>query len=112
MNVERDKFLTKQMGKCWHESGPGQTDCKYCRRSNDPRYFDFDTENRTFSSWSAFGKLKDFMCKLPDAEAFFDSYIDKLTLHADEVAETFNRLQPDHFADAAYEYLQERENDI
>lgn len=57
MNTERDKFLTKAMGECWHECDWGQTICKHCGRTNDPRYFDFDQENRTFSTPDGFFKL-------------------------------------------------------
>ena len=93
MNTERDKFLTEAVYPDWFDGILASDKIPTC----------------DFSSWPSFGKLKDFMCKLPDSESFFDSYIDKLTLRADEVTETFDRLQPDHFADAAYEYLQENE---
>ena len=37
--------LARFQGKCYHVSDWGQTNCKYCGRTNDPRYFDFDSIN-------------------------------------------------------------------
>lgn len=37
--------LARWQGKCYHVSDWGQTICKYCGRTNDPRYFDFDSIN-------------------------------------------------------------------
>jgi hypothetical protein len=111
MNQKRDKFLTEAMGECWHESGPGQTDCKHCGRNNDPRYFDFDVENHTFSSWSGFGKLwrwsqtqdwwKLFVMSLwclapPDDEYFFVQ---------NNVCLPSDYINPDCFASELYKYL-------
>jgi hypothetical protein len=97
---ERDKYLTEAMGECWHEAN----DLNTCVKCNYPWCAWLD-----YSTWEGFGKLKDFMCNLPDSERFFDSYIDELTQRADDVTETFRRLQPDHFADVVYEFLKERD---
>ena len=43
MNI--NEKLAHWQGKCYHVSDWGQTICKYCGRTNDPRYFDFDTIN-------------------------------------------------------------------
>lgn len=40
-----NEILARWQGKCYHVSDWGQTDCKYCGRTNDPRYFDFDSIN-------------------------------------------------------------------
>lgn len=40
--------LARWQGKCYHVSDWGQTICKYCGRTNDPRYFDFDSINSDY----------------------------------------------------------------
>lgn len=40
--------LARWQGKCYHVSDWGQTTCKYCGRTNDPRYFDFDRINPNY----------------------------------------------------------------
>jgi hypothetical protein len=100
---ERDKYLTEAMGECWHESDWGQTICKHCRRTNDPRYFDFDEQNKTFSSWSGFGKLWNWSQKQEWWMEFKNWYICRNKV-------TFEYLiHPDRFADAVYEFLKEME---
>ena len=87
----RDKFLTEAMGECWHETDWGQTICKHCRRTNDPRYFDFDTQNSTFSTWEGFGKLVGYM-----NEHHLPWMVSNMTLAL---------LDPDKFATQVYNYL-------
>lgn len=106
MNIERDKFLTESIGECWHENeltmdandGSLYWRCRYCHKE--------DIRNIDFSTWEGFGRLKSFMVEHPEHEAFFDTYIDYLTEHAEGISETFNRIQPDFFAYYVYEFLQ------
>lgn len=121
MNTQRDKFLTETMGECWHDLryvSDGDWFCDSCKvwiygynshTGHNEEEFNSHV-NSSFSTWKGFGKLKSFMCNLPDSESFFDVYIDLLTQRADDVTATFERLTPDHFADAAYEYLQDKTN--
>jgi hypothetical protein len=111
---ERDKYLTEAMGECWHEQHIKNDKHIWCVCGEEFTRFSDLREHiayrvESFSTWEGFGKLKDFMCNLPDSERFFDSYIDELTQRADDVTETFRRLQPDHFADVVYEFLKERD---
>ena len=42
---QKMQVVVEATGKCWHESDFGMSICKHCRRTNDPRYFDFDKVN-------------------------------------------------------------------
>jgi len=105
MNMERDKFLAEAMGECWHESNWGQTNCKHCGRTNDPRYFDFNAQNSSFSTWEGFGKLWEWAQKQEwwTYIGFIGNYTEQNTsvefLHKDCI------INPDRFADAVYDYL-------
>lgn len=96
MNTERDKFLTKVMGECWHKSElfiddyHDQVDwrCAYCTITN--------LNNNDFSTWAGFGKLLTW-CKEQD-----DEFLCK-----NEMCLAY--LTPDRFATAVYNYLKEKQ---
>ena len=42
---QKMQAIVESSGECWHEPKFGMSVCKHCRRTNDPRYFDFDKVN-------------------------------------------------------------------
>lgn len=111
MNTVRDAFITKFMGLCWHEFYSDVSKgciCKHC--GLDLKCLNLQHPN--FSSYEDFGKLKELVCKSNFNYRFFHVYIDELTLNVDNISEIFERLTPDHFADALYKYILDNENII
>lgn len=98
MNTERDKFLTEQMGECWHEfSHEKKAPCGtykvcVCGREN----YIFPCDNTYFSTWDGFGKLWEWAQKQP----FWMKMIGKF--HAEGF---YHFINPGRFADAVYEFL-------
>ena len=107
MNIERDKYLTEQMGECWHElAGKKRLVCSKCLK--------LFVNHTDFSTWEGFGKLWDWSQK----QEWWDTFVMKELhyshrTHYDGVNYVYeNRLDdelvnPDRFADAVYEYLKE-----
>lgn len=114
MNEERDKFLTEQMGECWHEaicyyeeqwpySLTYECSCGYRWDQKDR-----DKVNFNFSSWEGFGKLwewaqtKYWFKEIPfnfDDNRYHDCYM----LFPVEF------INPNEFANAIYSYLKDRQ---
>lgn len=93
MKNERDKFLTELIGECFEVYGRHETGtplkCNCCLRplAND------------FSTWEGFGKLKKFVENSEECYRIYDSYLDKIAENVNHVADTFERITPDSFAD-------------
>lgn len=116
MKTERDKFLTEAMGGCWHELvdpgtglifGPNyrapECSCGKTLSRMTPLH-----NNPDFSTWQGFGKLWTWAKEQGWWEGFlFDlgsiniRTRDQLVIHPDYI-------NPDHFADAIYDFLKDR----
>ena len=72
--------LARWQGKCYHVSDWGQTICKYCGRTNDPRYFDFDSIN------------PDYLNDDTAAMSLLDTLVEKWLLVILRVADSNTRL--------------------
>jgi hypothetical protein len=59
MTDEDRKFLTKKMGKCWHEWELDSPDSEYCLHCYTKRGCGLSIENRTFDKWEDFGAVKE-----------------------------------------------------
>lgn len=115
MNKERDKFLTEQLGECWHEAGHRrrisnnmvQRDCA-CGVSSmweiisvEPAKYRF--LRRDFSTWENFGKLWEWSQQQEWWREFsFD------VLRAPYIF--LELINPDNFANAVCEFLKSKEN--
>jgi hypothetical protein len=122
MNEERDKFLTKLIGNCWHEFINGQSShCKYCNRII--RMIDFKCyENfidNNFSTWKGFGNLWEFCCGYEyeiEQKIGQDWWMDFLKQHQPfgyfMDLNFMDLIYPDRFADSIYKYLKERDNKL
>jgi hypothetical protein len=101
-NIYRDKFLTIQLGECWHEFGFQICPiCKICKGTHinltKPFYNNFSTPDGFFKLWNWsqeqewWGALK---WRMSDIDA------------QHHIAERY--IHPDRFADAVYNYLKEK----
>lgn len=93
---ERDKFLTKLMGECYHEICYNGC-CKYCGAHN------FITND--FSSWEGFGKLLGFV----KGQDYWLDLVETLEYNQGQLGfRTFvEQLEANRFADFVYWYMKE-----
>lgn len=97
MSVERDKFLTKAMGECWHDySYPNN--CVKCNKQIQDLYF------IDFSTWSGFGKLWEWAQK----QEWWKPFVYKVNSIDDVYHISNSIIDPDRFADTIYSYLKEK----
>lgn len=114
MNTERDKFLTEQMGECWHEweqvYNEGGSKCKTCGK-----YWPLPPDEETrkviqgcnFSTREGFGKMWEW-AKGHEWWATFTGplYGPKVNNSALPIFNDVDyAINPDRFADAVYEFL-------
>lgn len=92
-NRERDKFLTKLMGECYHERS-AYGFCKHCGAHN------FITNH--FSTWEGFGKLLGFMKK----QDCWNDFVEMYECNKREL--TFIDINPNDFADFVFDYYHMR----
>lgn len=118
--MERNKFLTKVMDKCWHEA-------KYSYRD----YFGIDYEcecglrwseedevpNLDFSTWEGFGKLLEFVISKTKDDDNYEEWAEQFlfTLQVTVLSIGYKipiipikYINPDKFADTLYKFLKER----
>ena len=115
MNRERDKFLTEMMGKCWHESAGMVWICGNCKtdigwRVTNKDSVDVESLNPNFSTWEGFGKLWEFAIKQEWWKSFiyyFNNFSDRVPAEYCEWI-LFERINPDCFANAVYEFLKDK----
>jgi hypothetical protein len=113
-----NKFLTEQMGECWHDRmvpSDGGVRCYKCKAWFTSRYIDrFNSGeyNTNFFTWVGFGKLwewaqaQEWWTNFGDWFYSIDSWHkaqDFKLCHAEYL------IHPDSFANAVYEFLKERE---
>lgn len=66
MNDDRRKMLTEYIGECWHEALPmgfSTAHCQKCTRHHG---------NRTFTTWSDLGVVKEAIEESGDVSGFLD----------------------------------------
>ena len=112
MNTERDKFLLKAMGLCWHEWNIGMTLDKnnphrwtcnkclefyYCLFQDLPLHLDFST-------WYGFGVLWDWAIKQEWWRELKVRMFISRGIHY-EIDTFISFINPDRFADVVYEFL-------
>jgi len=108
MNEERDKFLTKAIGECWHEPEDGYYDysCVHCGiYGRTPK--SVIIKRIDFSTWEVFGKLwewaikqewwTDFCTMSLNEGEYFGGYRLPIVMQ--------RLINPDRFADAVYKFL-------
>ncbi len=110
MNRERDKFLTEEMGECWHEwdnrskyNPPrfAAVICKNCGQSMKNAKM-----NTNLSSWEGFGKLWEWAQKQEWWIGFCEFANNNFLDFAPQGKRLFPSLvHPDRFANALYEFL-------
>lgn len=106
MSTERDKFLTKAMGKCWHEWEHFRGwRCPKCGSLSDNKESERPL-NPNFSTWEGFGKLWSWMSSQEWKDEFMDNHVflDSSVQHD----YMFEFINPNKFADAVYTYLMEK----
>ena len=107
MNEERDKFLTKAIGECWHEPEDGYYDysCVHCGiYGRTPK--SVIIKRIDFSTWEVFGKLWEWAVKQEwweDEFQKYSSFMDDSTICVYE-----GLINPDRFADAVYKFLKRK----
>ena len=108
MNTERDKFLTKAMGECFHQYIGWH--CRYC--GQDAPEPPESEQNPDFSTWTSFGKLWEWAI---DQEWWNKFEFSEYAGHNrnDEFGATLKDIlqgliNPDRFATAVYEFLKEK----
>lgn len=116
MKTERDKFLTEQMGECWHEWKIVEEDSRRSRHQSCEKcgsrytllqYDHIDDQKTSFSTWEGFGKLWEW-AKVHEWWATFTDpfYGPKVNNSALPVFNDVDyAINPDRFADAVYEFL-------
>jgi hypothetical protein len=110
MNQERDKFLTEQMGECWHDGEPFFTNnviyCPKCHKN-----LKAINEENDFSTWEGFGKLWEWAQKQNmEWQCRFNDYCFKLLGYRGGCSYEYIPkliINPDRFADTVYAYLKE-----
>lgn len=118
MNIERNKFLTEMLGECWHgdeiidyrnNASSTQAVCKcgkgslWKSRFNDE---DFQFIQNNFSTWGCFGKLLNLLTHHDRKHDFFAKY--GSIVQGEDGSKFYiedSLIDPDKFADAAYEFL-------
>jgi hypothetical protein len=105
MNSERDRYLTEQMGKCWHEWDKHEI-CVKCYLPMNIRDLSY-RENEDFSTWPSFGILWEWATK---EEWWYDFYLRELNnAYRKNPKFMFDFLiNPDHFSNSVYEFLKDR----
>jgi len=103
-NEARDKFLSKLIGEepfvcVWCGTGANQKRLPVACSAPDGDGHLFKVANINFSTWEGFGKLKEFMDNSEECYRIYDSYLDKIAENGNHVADTFERITPDSFAD-------------
>lgn len=98
MSNERDRYLTEQMGECWHEFGDEGCYCTKCSS------YKVRPKNTDYASWNGFGKLWEWA----QNQTWLCNFI--FTVPG-SVHDTFleHIKSPDRFANAVYSYLKERD---
>ena len=126
MNIERDQFLTIQMGECWHErvcveSGPMFSifRCANCNAkwgnsyTKDNEYSELI--NNDFSTWNGFGKLWNW-CKEQKVINVWTGKKDfsmiEMIMRNGEFGHDLSLINPDKFANAVYDFLKGESNEI
>jgi hypothetical protein len=109
MANRRDKFLTKAMGKIWHEIN--YIGCS-CGEELDSRKYTHEIadfykmhSNTNLSTWAGFGELWEWAQKQEWFSLFLDTFffIDSTNgLNA-----LVHHIHPNRFADAIYDFLNE-----
>lgn len=105
MNEERDKFLTEQMDKCWHEElyryDSFTKRCKVCDKdSRSCTRINFSTPDGFFKLWN-WAKEQEWWEDWKESKEYRNldgAYIINMEFF----------IHPDRFANAIYEFLKER----
>lgn len=105
MNIERDKVLTEMIGECYHEFHNDRAFriCDYCNKGYN--------QTNDFDSWDGLGKLATYCKKQKWWYKFieYNTYTYTITEFCERTNESIF-LDPNKFADAIYEFLQEIQN--
>ncbi len=104
-NTERDKYLTKKMGKCWHKQKlytDAPIGCYVCRHCNETIKWLWENEHPDFSTWQIFGILWRFTIKEGIIVHIYENYNNHIFHHF---------INPNNFATAVYNYYMKREPD-
>jgi len=127
MNTERDKFLTEAMGKCWHEwyQKPNFIDghhCKHCGLywpRKPCKKTQIIIQGCNLSTWEGFGKLWEWALQQEWWDDFIEQHGSQSDPDCDGVFASYGHehistelINPEHFADAIYEYLKGLDNEI
>lgn len=114
ISTERDRYLTEQMGECWHEWEQvfkgGGSKCKTCGK-----YWPLPPDEETrkiiqdckFSTWDGFGKLWEWAKHQKWWDCFFWQMDNKEPLQTEDIE---NLIHPGRFANAVYDYLKSKDN--
>lgn len=121
--MERDKFLTEQLGECWHKAikklpAAGYTHLGVCKcgawselKGRDYAHIPFTfLQQNDFSTWDGFGKLWEWSKK----QRWFTKVI-LFRRYGDEEQLVLypTMVDPDNFANAVYKFLREKgESDV
>lgn len=103
MSNERDKFLTEQMGECWHEGCAyrgytGPIDCEICGNEW------YEGNNNDFSTPKGFFKLWNW-CQTQDwFESLFWNRLHKFSPSYGKIFD-YDLIQPERFAGIVYNFI-------
>lgn len=110
---EMDKFLTEAMGKCWHEvkqwsevkdhrATSAICSCGKFLQGNGELKLHIIKNNIPFLTWKGFGALWEWAIGQEWWDKFLDWYDTQSYSH-------FTLINPERFAKAIYNYLNEKE---
>ena len=101
-NEDVNKFLTKQLGECWHEWTEVKTGYYIC---NNCGQLGFICANNFFT-WEGFGKLWEWSTK----QEWWQGFLNKHDVSPDFRFRGFDTdlINPTNFANAIYEYPKEK----
>lgn len=123
--LERDKFLTKALGKCWHEwednpvAGIGlrckNPECTYHKldQSKTGTNILLMGLEGSFSTWDGFGRLKAWIDQQPWAPDFWYEFMGLDTVPLDNgpypehAMEAAKEMEPEALANYLYQSLKE-----
>ena len=108
--MKQDKFLTEQMGECWHEWN-GQSSGLTCNNCGmRVAYHTNSPKNPDFATWTGFGKLWEWA----KGQEWWWGFIDDCIPNPDwnnilpNLYPILNLINPDNLANALYEFLKEK----
>ena len=99
---KRDKFLTEQIGECWHEgcelfiASEGKFHCECGKWMSYPHRQTFSTSDGFFKLW-----------EWSQQQEWWYDFLNKDQCFG--FAVSIELVNPDRFADAIYQFLKERE---